>query len=166
MAFLCNAHLAKIGKRPSRALQCWDTWMGYGAAAMANQCWHTALRYTGSAFDISQALLGKPELVTDKKRLSYVDRFMISGHYLSEIYRKNNSLPQAEEYLLLVHQRLLTIFCDADTYTDKKLALLTNLKMSLQIMRCFYNTYGNFQAYQSICRETQRLIDNASVTNA
>ena len=133
--------------------------MHSGATAMANQCWHSALRYTGSAYEASQALLGKPELVTDNKALSYTDRFMIAGHYLSEIHRKTGQLDHAEDYLVSVHQRLVSIFRDNDTYLARKVALLVNIRMSLQIMRCFYSKHGDISAYNSIFFETQRLME-------
>lgn len=119
MAFLCRKHFTQLSKNPIKALSHWQDWIKQGSNHMRANDLKAALQYFGCAFEISEMLLMQ-HCSFIETRLKRIDRFMLTGFYLAEIYKRKGKR-NIEGQLLIHIYNCLETFSKQDELLAKRL---------------------------------------------
>ncbi|MDF1691910.1 MAG: hypothetical protein P1U47_06035 [Zhongshania sp.] len=154
MRFLCETHRQQLLRSQAVAEIRWDEWMEAGREALSQKDWRAALKYLGSSYELSEVLLTQCS-VPD---LAYLDRYMVSGHFLAECLRHCGELQLQRHCLLEVHYRLLAILRSPQ---GQGLPLQRNIEISLQMLTRHYDATGEVDSFLACRAETQRLLQRS-----
>lgn len=149
--FLCDSHRQQLQRSEAVAALRWEEWMEAGREAYAQRDWVPALRYLGCCFELSELMLrGAAELLLDD-----LDRYMVSGHYLSECFARCGDEALQQHCLLAVHHRLLQALRQGE---GRRLPLYKNVEISLEMLERFYREGGRLDELAHCRRESRQLL--------
>lgn len=149
--FLCQQHRDQLANYKDTGSECWQQWMTAGRRAYAERNWQEALRFLGSSFELSELVLDGQSTPA----LDDLDRFMVSGHFLSECFVRCGDRALQRHCLLAVHYRLLQALRRP---SGKLLPLKHNVEISLHMLERAYRADNRLDELAHCQRESRRLV--------
>jgi hypothetical protein len=140
MYYLCNTHRKTFSNNPIKALQDWKVFIETGQSKLKNSDPYHATLYFGNAFEISQILLNQP-CRFHKTQLKRIDRFMISGFYLSECYKRSQRFDEQ-------HQLLMDIYNQLCILSSSELALQQSLTSNIDFTKALIDNECQTKLYE------------------
>lgn len=158
MGFICKHHRQHVLASPPSAIKFWDQWMEQANLHLLERDWREATRYIGCSFEVSQWLLEQPELIQHESSLSYLDRFMVSGHQLTECMGQQQQSRLELHFLLAVHIELMS---RARTGNHQHWHLQYCLQRSMGRIKLYCTQHGDFKGYNDCLHETAQYLKRA-----
>ncbi|MEM8594320.1 MAG: hypothetical protein AAGF06_05825 [Pseudomonadota bacterium] len=146
MTFLCTHHRNELSKNPIKALHDWQDWIHKGSEHLRCNELSRALSYFGCAFELSELLLEQPSHFIETQ-LKRIDRFMVSGFYLAELYRQEHQHDLEGQLLVHIHSALEQFSRHSSTLRKR---LVDNIEFSALMIEQYYTRSEESAANQLV----------------
>ena len=160
MDFLCSNHKKQVLLSTQTAKHYWEQWIDQGMKLMEEQSPADALSFFGCSLDVADWLVNQSHNYHLNQLDDYFEKLTLSSFLTAECCVQVNRTDLELHFLLQLHHRLLD-----NTKVQRNIfwPLAGYIKQSLERIKAYVETHGEFKGYKVCLIDTQQQLDKLNM---